>query len=589
MLKQKIKVLSLLLLALSIIIRLHFLPYTNFDMEIFNLKWYQTLVENGILNTLATNFTNYSPPYTYLLALATSTKDFIPPLIAIKLIPILFDIMGALVIFKITKIKYPQGDISLLSAAVFFAAPTIILNSSLWGQADSIYVFFLLLCLYYLMTNKPAFSMIAFGFAFAIKAQAVFLSPFLLIMFLQKRIPWKLAAASLLAFLLACLPVVFLGRSFTDTMFIYLKQASSYDFLSKNAPNLYLFFSNDFFDAVMPSGIIVAILATLYWVYLSSKAKRITGMDDTLLLALISTALVPFLLPKMHDRYFYPSDTLSILVAFIIPNLWFIALLYQLISTAAISPFLFGANPAIVAGASLVNTAAIAILLKTQIARGLTAQINSRASRIYSWLALLFIPVIVFGAGANILLSPVFMRIEYKLPYIPGVQNGLSNQTRVEKAASVIKYLKTEMNTEHLYRFNLSDNAPTLTKHEAYYLQDFKEYWMKINQTWYGTLISMYILGLLAWAGNSLPEFRQGARMGGRLTIGLGLLAALSAILAVFLDTNIPQFMPPADEIPMLYNLFPPRLMIDFLILLLVFMLAGGLVLAIGPRVENRT
>ncbi len=587
--KLKIKVLSLFLLALSIIIRVHFLPYTNFDMDIFNLKWHQTLVENGIRSTLATNFTNYSPPYTYLLALASLTRDFIPPLISIKFIPILFDILGAFVIFKITKIKYPQDDIPLLSAAVFFSAPTIILNSSLWGQVDSLYTSFLLLCLYYLLINRLDFSMIAFGFAFAIKAQAIFLAPFLLIMFLQKRIPWKLMAAPLLVFLLVSTPVVLLGRSFTDTMLVYVNQANSYNFLSKNAPNFYIFLSNDVYDAVMPTGITVAILATLYWVYLSVKAKRITSLDDILLVALISTSIVPFLLPKMHDRYFYPSDVLSILIAFIIPTLWFIPLLYQLISTASMSPFLFGADPVVVAGASLVNTGVIAILLKTQKIKRLTAHINWRTSRIYSWLTLLLIPVIVFGAGANILLSPVLMRIEYKLPYIPGVQDGLSNQARVEKAASVIKYLKTEMDTEHLYRFNLSDNTPTLTKHEAYYLEDLREYWSKINQTWYAALICMYILSWLAWAGNSLPALRAGVKTGGRLTIGLGLLAGMGAIVAGFLDVNFPQLLPPADEIPTLYSLFPPRLMVDILILLLVFMLTGGLALAIGPRVDNYT
>ena len=37
----------------------------------------------------------------------------------------------------------------------------------------------------------------------------------------------------------------------------------------------------------------------------------------------MSVALVPFLLPKMHDRYFYPADIFSLLAAFYMPEFGF--------------------------------------------------------------------------------------------------------------------------------------------------------------------------------------------------------------------------------------------------------------------------
>jgi hypothetical protein len=53
-------------------------------MALYNLLWYQALYQKGIDGALATNFSNYTPPYTYFLALATFTHDLIPPLVAIK-------------------------------------------------------------------------------------------------------------------------------------------------------------------------------------------------------------------------------------------------------------------------------------------------------------------------------------------------------------------------------------------------------------------------------------------------------------------------------------------------------------------------
>src|SRR5688572_24692698 len=168
--KDRIKITSLLLIAISIVIRICVLPIPNGDMTNFNLPWYQVLVNNGIAETLATSFTNYSPPYTYLLALATLSKDLIPPLIAIKLIAIFFDILGMYIVYRIIKIKHPNGSIPLFAAALYFSMPTVIINSSLWGQADSIYTCFLLLCLYFVLTERYALSMAAFGLAFSVKA-----------------------------------------------------------------------------------------------------------------------------------------------------------------------------------------------------------------------------------------------------------------------------------------------------------------------------------------------------------------------------------------------------------------------------------
>jgi hypothetical protein len=59
--------------------------------------------------------------------------------------------------------------------------------------------------------------------------------------------------------------------------------------------------------------------------------------------ALVSLALAPFLLPKMHDRYFYPADVSSIVMAFFLPQFWFVPVAYQIISSLVYAIFLFDA------------------------------------------------------------------------------------------------------------------------------------------------------------------------------------------------------------------------------------------------------
>jgi Gpi18-like mannosyltransferase len=55
--------------------------------------------------------------------------------------------------------------------------------------------------------------------------------------------------------------------------------------------------------------------------------------------------LSPFLLPRMHERYFYSADVLSILYAFYFPRRWFVPLLVIGSSFLSYLPFLFGGTP----------------------------------------------------------------------------------------------------------------------------------------------------------------------------------------------------------------------------------------------------
>ncbi|MGA2489554.1 MAG: hypothetical protein ABSF99_05120, partial [Anaerolineales bacterium] len=54
--------------------------------------------------------------------------------------------------------------------------------------------------------------------------------------------------------------------------------------------------------------------------------------------------LVPYFLHKTHDRYFYPSDVLSIVYGFFFPDYFYIPLAANLISFFIYEPFLFGTN-----------------------------------------------------------------------------------------------------------------------------------------------------------------------------------------------------------------------------------------------------
>ena len=82
--------------------------------------------------------------------------------------------------------------------------------------------------------------------------------------------------------------------------------------------------------------------------------------------AATSALLIPFLLPKMHDRYFYPADVFAIVLAFFRPSFWYIAVLLQVSSTMAYSRFLLHSDLTWLWIAAAVNTVALGLLLRGQ-------------------------------------------------------------------------------------------------------------------------------------------------------------------------------------------------------------------------------
>ena len=356
----------ILLFIIGIVLRGMALPAVSVDMQWFLIPWYDFLKTHGAQG-LGMNFSNYTPPYLYLLWLATLTSHHLSPVTSIKFISIFADAVNTILVYRIVRLKYPTGSNPLVASALFWALPSIMLNSSLWGQADAIYTLFLLASLYYLLTDKPSLGILAFGIAFTFKAQAVFILPLLAILLFKRRIAWQYLLSVPLIYILLCLPAILLGRQWMDVFTVYLSQASTYPELSRNAPNLYIFM-NSFPDEL---GIVVALTITMAmigcWIWFNVCAKSELTQNTILFMSLVSVALVPFLLPKMHDRYFYPADIFSLLAAFYMPELWFLPILYQIISSLAYIVFLFNAPPLSTQIAAVLNTLTIGFLVWKQV------------------------------------------------------------------------------------------------------------------------------------------------------------------------------------------------------------------------------
>ena len=100
-------ILSGFLFILLLFVRYLVLDLTNGDHQLI-LTWYDFLKQNGVMGLADDDFSNYPPAYLYFLWFFTLISDWITPEHALKIIPTLFDIISAIAIFKIARLKFNE-------------------------------------------------------------------------------------------------------------------------------------------------------------------------------------------------------------------------------------------------------------------------------------------------------------------------------------------------------------------------------------------------------------------------------------------------------------------------------------------------
>ena len=321
-------------------IRYAFREFVTSDYVNFTSFWYAAVQEHGFAAT-GTAVSNYTPPYMYLLYITSLLFPGVAPVMAIKIPSVAFDFVCAFFVHRIVALKYPQGREPMFAFMAVLLAPTVIANSGLWGQADSIYGAMLLACVYFLMTGRAAFATIAFGLGLSIKFQTMFMAPALCALWLRRVVPFWTLLLIPAVYAVAMIPAWFAGRPALELATVYLTQSGTYHSLTKNAPTLYAWLPQSYYDVIVVAGLGLMVCIGAYYVWSVWRSKAMLTPELILQLCLLSLIMTPFFLPKMHNRFFYTADVLAIAYAFFFPCRYHVAVAVSYASFFAYQPFLF--------------------------------------------------------------------------------------------------------------------------------------------------------------------------------------------------------------------------------------------------------
>ena len=228
-------------LCLAVQLRLVMLDFKSLDYFASLKPWYNT-IKSGGFSVFASGFSTYNPPYLYLLYLIARFLPDLPVEAAVKLPSLVSDFICAYFVLRIVRSQSRyRGALPYLAGLAVLFAPTVVLNSAFWGQADSIFTAGILATIFFLGIRRPIPAMLGFGFALAFKLQSIFLLPMLVAMTIRGRIPWKALLLVPLVLILAMLPAWLAGRPLSELIGVYAYQASQFEALTMNAPSVFAF------------------------------------------------------------------------------------------------------------------------------------------------------------------------------------------------------------------------------------------------------------------------------------------------------------------------------------------------------------
>lgn len=306
----------LCLFFFAFMIRWKLMPIESADYWGFLKDWMEQIREGGGFRSLDHQISNYTSPYMYIMCLVSyiSKND----LYALKMVSVIFDYAASVAVFLIIHQISWNVRRSILGMAAILLSPAVILDGAYWCQCDIIYTTFILYALYHFFRNDSETCLILVGISFAFKLQALFIVPFLLIMWLKNRtIKLNHFVWIPIVYVLSAVPAWLFGRSFKELMLIYFDQSGTYPWGTLEYPNIYALLGEAMPDMrhaaeVSGAGVFLTIIllgGIAYYLY----TKDVNLTDELLVtLALFTVALAVYCLPHMHDRYGFLIDLLAV-------------------------------------------------------------------------------------------------------------------------------------------------------------------------------------------------------------------------------------------------------------------------------------
>jgi integral membrane protein (TIGR01906 family) len=209
----------------------------------------------------------------------------------------------------------------------------------------------------------------------------------------------------------------------------------------------------------------------------------------------------------------------------------------------------------------------------------------------------LLVPIALMGLGLRVLLTPLFLQVEYNMPYFPPDEFGFTKADRLRWAPYALNYLTNSADISYLSDLKFEDGKPLYNERELSHMNDVKRVTQGALKVWYISLAALALLGVWAWAGGWGQAYRLGLMRGGWLMVILAITIGVIALVGIAVNPDIffsffagfHSLFFEGDSWLFLFSdtlirLFPIRFWQDAFLFAALIALGGGTALGLGMR-----
>ncbi len=159
--------------------------------------------------------------------------------------------------------------------------------------------------------------------------------------------------------------------------------------------------------------------------------------------------------------------------------------------------------------------------------------------RLISLLTAILTPIALVGLALRLLLSPLFLQVEYRMPGFPADEYGFTLEDRLRWAPYAQTYLTSNEGMEFLADLQFDDGTPLFNERELSHMEDVK-------------VVTKGALERLLWCAGRAGAARivvktsatvrpicQGLKRGGWIMVGLAGAVAIVVLVGMFLIPRV--------------------------------------------------
>ena len=152
--------------------------------------------------------------------------------------------------------------------------------------------------------------------------------------------------------------------------------------------------------------------------------------------------------------------------------------------------------------------------------------------QLLNWIVTLITPVFILLTALRLLLTPLFIQLEYRTPNFPADQYGFSMEDRLKWAPFALEYLVNDEGVEFLGDLKFEDGSPLYNERELSHMVDVKNLVKAGLWVWLAFGMILAGLGIWAWRAVWLADFLRMLASGGKLTITLILIMIVFILIS---------------------------------------------------------